>query len=185
MTDEVLTLDKTLIKDFLQWKYNGKPAGNGWNRSLHNASWGLDYSNRTSTAKSNIFDNSPTETQYFYTDHDSKGGKLHGKSNYKVTFASGELPPVNGFWSMTLYNSEHFFNPNTLKRYSLGTKNKTLKNNDDGSLILYVGSKSPGTDKESNWVPAPNGEFSLYIRAYWGKDRIIDGSWKPPVVERY
>lgn len=65
---------------------------------------------------------------------------------------------------------------------TLGTKNKNLKKGADGSLTLYVGAKSPGADKESNWLPAPNGHFSLYIRAYWGQQGILDGSWKPPVI---
>ena len=182
ITDEVVALDKTLIKDFIQWKYNGKPAGNNWNRSQHNAAWGVDYYNRAGTSKSNMFDNRPNETQYFYTDFTTDGKKLEGKFNYKITFK--ELPPVNGFWSMTMYNQHHFFYPNDLKRYSLGTKNKTLKYNDDGSLTLYAGNKSPGKDKESNWVPAPVGDFSLYIRAYWGKEGITEGTWIPPVVEK-
>ena len=177
-------LDKTLIKDFLQWKYNGKPAGNGWNRSVNNAQWGLDYINRTGTARSNMFDNRPNETQYFYTDGSSEGELLDGKNTYAITFAAGELPPVQGFWSMTLYNEHHFFHPNDLKRYSLGTKNKGLKKNADGSLTLYAGATSPGAEKESNWLPAPNGTFSLYIRAYWGKQAILDGGWKPPVIKR-
>ena len=84
---------------------------------------------------------------------------------------------------MTLYNEVHFFNPNPLNRYSLGTKNKNLKYNADGSLTLYAGAKSPGKDKESNWLPAPNGAFSLYIRAYWPDIAIIDGTWQPPRVE--
>jgi hypothetical protein len=83
---------------------------------------------------------------------------------------------------MTLYNGEHFFHPNSKKRYSLGTKNKDLKKNADGSLTLYVGAKSPGAGKESNWLPAPDGHFSLYIRAYWGQQAIVDGSWKPPAI---
>jgi hypothetical protein len=85
---------------------------------------------------------------------------------------------------MTLYNDVHFFNPNPLKRYSLGTKNKNLKYNADGSLTLYASANSPGKDKESNWLPAPEGTFSLYIRAYWPDKAIVDGSWKPPVIER-
>jgi hypothetical protein len=96
----------------------------------------------------------------------------------------GEEPPVSGFWSMTLYNNDHFFHPNALKRYSLGTKNENLRRGADGSLTLYVGAKSLGADKESNWLPAPNGHFSLYIRAYWGQQGILDGSWKPPVIRR-
>ena len=66
----------------------------------------------------------------------------------------------------------------------MGTKNKTLKHNGDGSLTLYAGAKSPGADKESNWLPAPDGKFSLYIRAYWPDKAIIDGSWMPPAVQR-
>jgi hypothetical protein len=182
---EAVATDKELMKDFLLWKFNGKPAGNGWNRSQHNAEWGLDYYNRSGTACSNIYDNAPNETQYFYTDDDSKGNKLNGGKNFKITFPKGETPPVKGFWSVTLYNEAHFFNPNPLNRYSLGTKNKAMKESADGSLTLYVCSKSPGADKETNWLPAPEGDFSLYIRAYWGKEKIIDGSWKPPVIEQY
>ena len=99
--------------------------------------------------------------------NDSQGDQLDGQHLYTVTFAKGQTPPVKGFWSLTLYNAEHFFNNNPLGRYSPGTKNKTLKYNADGSLTLYAGAKSPGVDKESNWLPAPNGTFSLYMRAYW------------------
>jgi hypothetical protein len=176
--------EETVIKPFFEWKHNGKPAGNNWNRSVNNAQTGLDYYNRTGTAKSNMFDNRPNETQYFYTDVDGDGKPLSGASGYSVTFAAGQEPPVQGFWSLTLYNDKHLFHPNPLNRYSLGTKNKNLKRNDDGSLTLYVGGKSPGTDKESNWLPAPNGSFSLYIRAYWGKEGITGGTWQPPAIER-
>jgi hypothetical protein len=176
--------EKEVIQPFFQWKYNGRPAGSGWNRSTNNAQWGVDYYNRTGTARSNMFDNKPNETQYFYTDLDSTSQPLDGKHSYSVTFPKGQTPPVNGFWSLTLYNDKHLFHPNDLKRYSLGTKNKNLKLNDDGSLTLYASAKSPGKDKESNWLPAPEGHFSLYIRAYWGKDGILDGSWKPPTIQR-
>jgi hypothetical protein len=182
LVETAVDAEQTLIKPFFDWKRNGRPAGNGWNRSTNNARWGVDYFDRAGTAKSNMFDNAPNETQYFYTDYDSSGGLLEGGRNYEVTFAAGQQPPVNGFWSLTLYNEHHFFHPNPLKRYSLGTKNKTLKRNSDGSLTLYAASKSPSADKESNWLPAPDGHFSLYIRAYWGKESILDGSWQPPVV---
>ena len=79
---------------------------------------------------------------------------------------------------------KHLFHPNALKRYSLGTKTKTLTRNADGSLTLYAGATSPGAEKEANWLPAPEGHFSLYIRAYWGKQGILDGSWKPPVIRK-
>jgi hypothetical protein len=110
--------------------------------------------------------------------------QLIGENIYSITFPKGQVPPVKGFWSLTLYNEFHLFNPNPLKRYSLGTKNKNLKYNADGSLTIYAGAKSPGKDKEDNWLPAPNGTFSLYIRAYWADEAILDGTWKPPVVSR-
>jgi hypothetical protein len=175
--------EEDMIAPFLEWRYNGRPAGNGWNSPVSNAEWGTDYLNRTGTAKSNMFDNRPEETKYIYTDNDSEGRPLDGRNAYTITFAKGEMPPVKGFWSLTLYDEEHFFHPNALGRYSLGTKNKSLKTNADGSLTLYAGLKSPGPDKESNWLPAPNGHFSLYIRAYWPDRAILDGQWKPPVVQ--
>ena len=71
-----------------------------------------------------------------------------------------------------------------LNQYSLGTKKKNTKLNDDGSLTLYASAQSPGADQELNWLPAPDGPFSLYVRAYWGTEAILDGSWMPPVVEK-
>ncbi len=182
LVETAVETEKNVIGPFFEWKHNGRPAGNGWNRSTNNAQFGLDYFNRTGTSKSNMFDNRPTETQYFYTDFDETGKELTGKGNYAITFAAGQEPPVDGFWSLTLYNDKHLFHANDLKRYSLGTKNKNLKRNSDGSLTLYAGAKSPGGDKETNWIPAPDGSFSLYIRAYWGKEPILDGSWKPPKI---
>jgi len=177
-------VESEMITPFLQWHLNGRAAGNGWNSPVNNAEWGTDYLNRTGTAKSNMYDNRPEETKYIYTDDDSQGKQLSGQDTYSITFAKGEVPPVNGFWSLTLYDAEHFFHPNPLNRYSLGTKNKTLKYNADGSLTLYASAKSPGKDKESNWLPAPEGPFALYIRAYWADKPVIDGQWKPPVVAR-
>src|SRR5262249_10928583 len=184
ITETAIATEEDVIRSFFKWMHNGRPAGNGWNRSTNNAQWGIDYFNRTGTSKSNMFGNRPTETQYFYTDNDAAGASLTGDRDYQVTFAKGGEPPVDGFWSLTLYNDKHLFHPNDLKRYSLGTKNKKLKRNADGSLTLHAGAKSPAGEKESNWLPAPNGRFSLYIRTYWGKETILDGSWKPPVISK-
>jgi hypothetical protein len=131
-----------------------------------------------------MYDNAPEETRYIYTDVDAGGKRLHGVNRYTVTFPTGQLPPVDGFWSLTLYNKEHLFEPNALNRFSLGTKSKSLKYNPDRSLTLYFQNTSPGTDKESNWLPAPKDEFSLYIRAYWPKAEILEGRWSPPPVKR-
>ncbi len=180
--DTAVATENSVITPFLRWVHNGRPAGNGWNRSINSAQWGYDYFNRTGTAKSNIFENRPTETQYFYTDNDSAGAPLEGARSYRVTFAAGQEPPVRGFWSVTLYNEHHFFHPNDLKRYSLGTKNKNLSRNPDGSLTIYVGVNSPGAEHESNWLPAPVAPFSLYIRAYWPDESVLDGTWQPPEI---
>jgi hypothetical protein len=184
LVESFVAADKELIKPLLQWRYNGIPAGNGWTTLTNGAEWGTDYDNRTAVAVSNIYVNVPPEAKYFYNDNDSAGVQLDGHNLYAVTFANGQLPPVKGFWSLTLYDEQHLFNANPLQRFSLGTKNKTLQYNADGSLTLYIGNKSPGEDKKSNWLPAPNGAFSLYIRAYWADRSVLDGQWRPPVVNR-
>ena len=83
---------------------------------------------------------------------------------------------------MTMYNPKHFFDLDALKRYALGTKNKTLKYNPDGSLTIYLGTKSPGKEKESNWLPAPDEEFSIWLRTYWPDQAVLDGKWQPPAI---
>jgi hypothetical protein len=185
LTATAVAAEKDLISSLFQFHNNGRPVGNGWTSPPNGAAWGVDYLSRAASAKSNMYDNAPTTTRYIYTDFDSSSQQLNGAKKYTVTFKKDETPPVSGFWSLTLYNAEHLFSPNPLNRYSLGTKNaKTLKSNADGSLTLYVQSDSPGTNKESNWLPAPkDGDFSLYIRAYWPKKEVLDGSWKPPKVE--
>jgi hypothetical protein len=132
-----------------------------------------------------MFENRPKETQYFYTDADADGQQLTGAAHYRITFAAGQLPPVDGFWSLTLYNETHFFHRNVLHRFSLGTKNKSLAYGDDRSLTLYASHDSPGTEHEPNWLPAPQGPFSLYLRAYSGQAPITNGTWIPPTINRH
>jgi len=92
---------------------------------------------------------------------------------------------VNGFWSLTMYDADYFFVDNKLNRYTLSQRNK-LKANADGSVDLYIQNESPGKSKESNWLPAPTGDFILMMRLYWPKEQapsILDGSWKVPEVK--
>lgn len=184
LTETAIVAEKEFIAPLFQWRYNGVSAGSGWTSCKNNAQWGSDYLSRTAVSKSNMYVNRPTETKYFYNDNDFAGQQLNGKNLYAITFAKGQTPPVRGFWSLTLYNEYHLFSPNALNRYSLGTKNKTLQYNADGSLTLYAGGTSPGKEKESNWLPAPAGAFSLFMRAYWPDKAILDGSWMPPQVEK-
>jgi len=97
-----------------------------------------------------------------------------------VTFK--ELPPVKGFWSITLYDQFHFLAPNALNRFSLGTKSRDLRFEADGALVIFVQKEPPESDKMANWLPAPDGPFSLYIRAYWPLPPIGEGRWTPPPV---
>ncbi|TAL95983.1 MAG: DUF1254 domain-containing protein [Paraburkholderia sp.] len=184
LTQAATATEAEVIAPFFEFHNNGRPVGRGWTSPPNGARWGTDYLSRTASAKSNMYDNAPEETRYIYTDFDSGGQRLSGANRYTVTFPKGQLPPVNGFWSLTLYNKAHLFEPNRLNRFSLGTKSKTLKYNQDGSLTLYFQNDSPGADLETNWVPAPKDVFSLYIRAYWPKTAILDGSWSPPPVKR-
>jgi len=184
LTQTAIVAEEQLIKPLFDFHNNGRPMGNGWTSPPNGARWGTDYLSRAASAKSNMYDNAPQETRYIYTDFDKDGQRLNGANRYIVTFAAGQTPPVNGFWSLTVYNKEHLFEPNKLNRFSLGTKSKSMKQNADGSLTLYFQNTPPGADKEANWVPTPTDEFSLYIRAYWPKDPILNGSWTPPAVNR-
>ena len=184
LRETAVAADQELVAPMNQWVYEGQPAGNGWTSESDNAAFGTDYFHRMGAVKAYPYSNRRNETVYFYTSNDSQSQPLVGTSSYEVTFPKGQLPPSKGFWSLTLYNPEHFFYPNALNRFALGTKNKTLKNNADGSLTIYVGNQSPGKEKESNWLPAPSGNFAIWIRSYWPDQAILDGTWKPPLVSK-
>jgi hypothetical protein len=178
--DEAKKAEQEVVSPLLQFRNFGLPLMDNWTTVNNGAAFGADYFTRTAVARSNIFVNKPNETKYFYLDLNKDGGRLNGSNNYTVTFAKGHLPPVKGFWSLTLYNEEHFFAPNEIKRYSVGTKNKDLKYNADGSLTIYVQATPPEGDKRLNWLPSAKGNFSLYFRTYWPDTAVTSGQWTPP-----
>jgi hypothetical protein len=175
--------DAELIKPMFDFTHVGAPVANGWTSPTDNAAFGTDYLTRTACAKSNIFVNRREETAYFYLEADADGKALDGANTYTVTFGAGRLPPVRGFWSLTVYNEHHLFHPNPLNRYSLGTKNQDLVTADDGSLTILVQADPPLNDQRANWLPAPPAKFELYLRAYWPNEARIDG-WEPPPAAR-
>jgi hypothetical protein len=184
-TKAAVDAEVQLITPLLQFRNYGRQLPHYWSTISNGADFGVDYFTRTAVARSNVFVNSPNETKYYCQDLDESGGRLNGANRHVVTFSKDQTPPINGFWSLTLYNEHHFFAPNQMNRYSVGTKNKDLKYSSDGSLRIYVQSDPPPDAQLANWLPAPNGaDFSLFMRAYWPKAAVLDGSWTPPAVQK-
>lgn len=190
MTKAAVAADTELVAPLFDFHAWGRQLPYHWSTISNEAVFGTDYFTRTAAARSNILVNAPNETKYFYQDLDAAGARLNGRNRYTVTFPKGLTPPVKGFWSMTLYDQHHFLVPNDIKRYSIGSKTKDLKFNPDGSLTIYVQADPPPEDQRTNWLPAPkasdadgDGDFSLYIRAYWPKAAALEGTWTPPPVE--
>jgi hypothetical protein len=159
---------------------------NGWMVATHAGSYGTDYLVRATVAFYGLGANLPQDAVYPTSETAADGKPYDGANKYVMHFDKGQMPPVNGFWSLTMYNAEYFFYGNPLNRYTLSARNE-FKANADGSIDLYIQHDSPGADKESNWLPAPAGKFVLMMRLYWPKETppsIIDGSWKVPPVQK-
>jgi hypothetical protein len=163
-----------------------KPHGkaiNGWEFMSNVGSYGIDYLWRAVVALIGLGANLPEDALYPRATKDAEGQPLTGENEYVIRFSKDQLPPVGAFWSITLYNSKQFFVPNPINRYAIGDRDK-LKFDDDGSLPIYVQNQSPGKEKESNWLPAPKDSFNLFMRLYWPKKEIIEGTWKPPQIKQ-
>jgi len=167
---------------------------NGWriaaafgDRDFYHGNWLL----RAAAAKAGIYGNDAVEAMYPMTRKDGNGRPLDGSTHkYTLTFASGQLPPVNAFWSLTMYDGKsQFLIKNPINRYLINAPMlPQMKKNADGSLTIYIQKDSPGADKESNWLPAPNDLIYLVMRLYWPKmepPSILppgEGTWNPPAV---
>jgi len=167
---------------------------NGWaissyfgDRAFFNGNWLV----RAAGAKAGIYGNTAEEAAYPITRTLANGEKLDGsKHNYTLTFPAGQLPPVNAFWSVTMYDGKsQLLIENPINRYLINAPMLPgMKKNADGSVTLYIQNKSPGADKESNWLPAPNDLIYLAMRLYWPKTEAPsilppgEGTWKPPAV---
>jgi hypothetical protein len=173
------------------WLKEGIAAGdgkleNGWMFFKTVGTYGTSYRQRAMIAWYGLGANRLQDAVYPTSEGPDILKKYSGANKYVMHFNKGELPPVNGFWSITMYDGNYFFVPNAINRYTVSQRNK-LKANADGSVDIYVQHDSPGKDKEQNWLPAPAGEFVLMMRLYWPKDTppsILDGTWKPPEVKQ-
>jgi hypothetical protein len=171
------------MKDVNGWKI-GSLFGD---RAFYNGDW----LKRAAATKVGIYGNDAVEAMYPLTRVDAKGETLDGsKHNYTLTFPAGQLPPVNSFWSVTMYDGKsQFLIKNPINRYLINSPMMSqMKKNPDGSLTLYIQKDSPGKAKEANWLPAPNDTIYMLMRLYWPKETppsILppgDGTWKPPAV---
>jgi hypothetical protein len=175
-----------------EFSSSGLKDVNGWkigsffgDRDFYKGNWLM----RAAAAKVGIYGNDAVEATYPYTRTTATGETLDtGKHNYTLTFPAGQLPPVNSFWSVTMYDGKsQLLIKNPIDRYLINSPMlKSMKKNPDGSLTLHIQKDSPGKDKEANWLPAPDGPVYLVMRLYWPKDTGLsilpagEGTWKPP-----
>ena len=152
-------------------------------REFYQGDWLL----RAAAALAGIYGNDEAEAMYPIAYNDSEGRKLDGrKHQYTLTFPEGQLPPVNAFWSVTMYDGRsQLLVTNSINRFLINSPMLPgLKKSADGSLTLYIQNQSPGPEKESNWLPAPDGYFYLVMRLYWPKETALRGDWEAPGVVR-
>jgi hypothetical protein len=173
------------------WAEGGVAAGmnrdvHGWLFSTKTGEYGTSYLQRAFVTAIGLGANRPEDAVYPTSRADAFGQPYVGTNKYVLHFDKGQFPPVNGFWSLTMYDSDYFFVDNPLNRYTLSQRN-TFHENADGSVDLYLQHDNPGSGKEANWLPAPEGRFILMLRLYWPKDTppsILDGTWTiPPVMK--
>ena len=145
-----------------------------------------NYLYRMAAAVIGIYGNSKQEAMYPIYQVDSAGQKLDGSKKYSLRFPPGQLPPINAFWSLTMYNlPQQLLVANPLNRYLINSPMLSiLQRDDDNGITLYVQNDSPGKEKESNWLPAPKGPFMVVMRLYWPKPEAFMGAWKPPILTR-
>ena len=177
--DKIMEHMKTALLD------GDAKLNDGWFFSTKTGIYGTNYLQRALITAIGLGANRPEDAVYPTSEGPDIARKYSGAHKYVLHFAKGELPPVNGFWSLTMYDGSYFFVPNPINRYTVSQRNKFAVNA-DGSIDLYIQNESPGKAKEQNWLPAPKDTFILMMRLYWPKEKppsILDGSWKIPGVK--
>jgi hypothetical protein len=176
-------------KDGLSAMYAKIPTvarvANGWSMNADTMGvYGIYYLKRAIVALVGLGANQPEDAVYPLNLADADGKPLTGEGKYTLHFSKEELPPVNAFWSVTMYDAEGFQVANPIDRFAIGDRDE-LKFNPDGSLDLYLQNENPGSDKESNWLPSPStGKLGVTMRLYAPKQEILDGRWNPPAIRR-
>jgi hypothetical protein len=165
-----------------QVQTSGKKV-NGWQFFPVVGVYGTHYLDRAAVAFAGLGANKPEDAIYPTAFVDAKNNPLDGRHKYVVHFSKGKLPPVNGFWSLSMYDQDSFFISNPINRFAIGDRNK-LQFNADGSLDIYIQNESPGKEKEANWLPAPTGPFNVTMRLYWPKQVVLDNQWVIPGIQK-
>lgn len=158
---------------------------NGWNINTESmGAYGTSYLRRATVALAGLGANLPEDAVYPSVFVDSEGRPLDGANRYVLHFDKEQLPPVDAFWSLTMYDAQGFQVPNPINRFAIGDRDK-LAFNADGSLDLYIQPASPGADKESNWLPSPtSGAIQPTLRLYSPRTAVMEGAWVPPAIKR-
>jgi hypothetical protein len=158
---------------------------NGWQMNTDTMGvYGDNYLKRAIIAMIGLGANQLDDAIYPLNTSDADGNPLSGEHKYVLHFDKQELPPVNAFWSVTMYDEQGFQVANPINRFAIGDRDN-LKYNADGSLDLYFQHENPGADKESNLLPSPpSGTLGVTMRVYAPKAPALDGSWNPPAIKR-
>lgn len=161
----------------------------GWSYPLSDlGNFGQNYAYRAAVARSGLGALPPVEAMYMRAAGEGRRSLYDGTKAWLLHFPAGHLPPVNSFWSLSLYEAmddgRFFFTNNPLDRYAISDRTEGLKMNPNGSLDIWIGHENPGPGRESNWLPAPPGYFTLFMRTYLPKPELLEGRYRLPLVVR-
>ena len=160
------------------------PVANGWLMNTDSIGvYGDYYLKRAIVSMVGLGANQPEDAIYPLAASDADGQPLDGDNDYVLHFTKDELPPVDAFWSVTMYDADGFQVANPINRFAIGDRDALIFNH-DGSLDLYIQHQDPGADKESNWLPAPRGPLGVTMRLYAPQPAALQGHWAPPPIKR-
>ncbi|WP_428306529.1 DUF1254 domain-containing protein [Lacipirellula sp.] len=188
--DAFSEVPKLANEKIMLWLKEGVVAGDmklehGWLFTTKTGEYGVNYIQRALITAIGLGANRPQDAVYPTSEGPSILESYTGAKKYVMHFPKGQLPPAQGFWSLTMYDKDYFFVKNPINRQSISAR-QPLKSNADGSVDLYIQHESPGADREANWLPAPQDKFILMLRLYWPTETppsIIDGTWEVPAVK--
>jgi hypothetical protein len=159
------------------------PSRNNWWLHVHPGDYKTNYLDRAAAARFAIPASLPEDVMCYHTAVDCDGEPLRGAYRYLINLQPDGIPPVNAFWSVTLYDSRQHIVPNSLHRFVIRSRDR-LRIDSDNSLSLHIQHDWPGANRDSNWLPVPKEAFNLALRMYWPKSQAVSGTWQPPAVTR-